>query len=150
MTESPAWTEPYKGLLFGDGGRGPDDYDCYGLGRYVMRREAGIALPVYAVYESTDDLGAIAPQIEAALAAHDSPWREVAWEARRPLDWVLYRRGLVPGHVSIVADRDWALHTFREAGCSGVERFDRFAHRREYAMLGIYRHRDVVLKVNGG
>lgn len=37
------------GKPFADGGRGPDEFDCWGLVKYIFHRERGIVLPDYAV-----------------------------------------------------------------------------------------------------
>lgn len=140
MSEPPAWTQPYIGIPFLDGGRSFDGADCYGLGRLVMA-SLGIDLPLYDCYEDSSNIHLIGPLIRGAIEFTDSPWREVSWEQRQPYDWVIYREGELPAHLGIVASRDWGLHTFRGAG-SGNEMFDRVIHRLAYTALGCYRHRE--------
>lgn len=126
---------PYIGLEYGDKGRGPRFYDCWGLVRLVYRNEAGIHLPAYdANYQASRDHIGVADLIESEISA----WRQV--ESPAPLDLVILTIGGVPCHCGVAISEDEMLHVLQ--GCACVrERFasPRWANRIE----GFYRHRDL-------
>lgn len=61
----PDFAAKWIGLKYGDKGRGPDEWDCYGLARAVLAAEAGLDLPDYAdAYTTAGDRFSVARAVE--------------------------------------------------------------------------------------
>lgn len=101
------WWADYIGLPFKDGGRGPYEFDCWGLVRDVYMGQLGIALPSYGEI-SARDLARIARTMEAGK---DDGWRIPP--VPRPLDVVLMRSGQGGArvvHVGVMVDSHRLMH----------------------------------------
>ena len=88
MSERPAWVAPWVGLPFRSRGRGPDDWDCYGLIRGAVAARCGVELPMYLDgYDRAEDSVEVARVVAAALP----DWRAVGRQDEREGDVVLLR-----------------------------------------------------------
>lgn len=141
------WSAAWVGTPYGDRGRGPDAYDCWGLVQTVFAVQYGIALPSYA-----DDYPAsvAGEAIEAVIDRECRAWHAVvekvgnepipatARQRAREGDVVVLRVLGRRMHCGVALDGDRFVHVlFGSQGC--VERMsDRLWERR---VEGIYRHR---------
>ncbi|MFW5909185.1 MAG: C40 family peptidase [Thiohalospira sp.] len=111
---------PYIGLPFADRGRGPEAFDCWGLYRWVLRREWGVALPSYAEdYPSALELAEVA----ALIRRESLVWGAVPRGGERPGDMVVLRLRGDPWHVGLITEPGWMLHIHRRTD-SIHERYD--------------------------
>ena len=143
--EPPAWVGSWIGLPFRLGGRGPADFDCWGLARAVLAAEFGIDAPAYerGYPEDARDRAALAD-----LVSHGMPgWRPIAEGdaarsgiGERPGDLILMRHGRHACHIGMVVARGTMLH-IEEGTDSSLDRYDGPRWRRRLA--GIYRHATV-------
>lgn len=129
----PAWVLPWVGLPYADKGRGPLAYDCWGLVRAVLAREAAIPLPDYAdAYSGACNRLSVAGAIEAGLA---DGWCVVT----RPqaFDLLILRIAGRPWHCAVMVTSGMFLHA-PPLNTSCIERVDspQWAKRIE----GVYRH----------
>lgn len=143
------------GKGFAPGGRGPLQFDCYGLVKAVLERN-GIPVPDY---PSAEDAGMNASLILAALAESETEQaEEKTTEAGSPTrasrvgvsQWerlsspeancvVLFRMDRREGtHVGVMLDGQRFLHALKETGVC-VERVDSELWKRR--VLGYYRWR---------
>lgn len=124
----------FVGLPWADKGRGPQGYDCWGLFALVYRKRLAIELPSFSgAYVTAADRDAAA----ALIAGHQSPWREIAADAVRPLDGVVMLQGGAPCHVGLVAAPGLVLHMVPE-GDSVIEPYTTGKLRRR--IDGFFRH----------
>lgn len=94
--------KPYK-----IGARGPDEFDCYGLARYIQLHLAGVDMPDVAFAEPTTRA-----QAEAMLAHPErQSWEEVSESEARELDLVL---------MGNVQKRDFHLGTYIVPATTGA------------------------------
>lgn len=138
----PNWVSRYIGLPFKDHARGPREFDCWGLVRWVLAHEFGLAdLPEHSGYAHTDHGPSVAATFDEGLA---ESWRRVERRAQAGDIVILTRIMRVagevawrPAHVGLIVAQDIMLHIERRSA-SVVERFDRppWDNRIE----GIYRH----------
>jgi cell wall-associated NlpC family hydrolase len=108
---SPALFHDLIGMPFAVGGRGPAEYDCFGI-LYEVSRRQGINLPDY---PSTDSAHQNARQ---ALEAMQQGWLHVS--EPRPGDAVLFRGG----HVGVFLGQQWFLHSSEQVGCAVLEKLN--------------------------
>jgi len=128
----PAWVEGYRGRPFRRGSDGPDDYDCYGLVRAVLRDVFDASTPTL---DGIHTLGT-RERLRIALDSSDSPWREC--DGSLPGDVLAFREREL--HVGVVVAPGWMLHALEESRTT-TARFDRFPWLA--LRIGAYRHRDV-------
>lgn len=106
------WATEYIGLPWVAGGRGPTQFDCWGLFLAIQRERFGRVLPEIPL--DADDLALL------ARAFRDHPerrrWERVALPAEG--DAVLLRRSRHPVHVGVwlAADGGGVLHCVKGAG----------------------------------
>lgn len=144
----PAWVGPYMAARYRLGGRGPEEYDCYGLPRRVLLDRARIELPAQVDGAPTElDRRALAD----ALAGRERGWTPVADRPslERPLHWhrppraldvALMRTGRFPCHLGVLVAPDLVLHIERDRGVH-VDRIDQIDLAPR--LVGIYRHPDL-------
>lgn len=119
MTDRLAFLESLVGKPYKIGARGPDEFDCYGLARYIQMELAGVDMPDVAFAEPTTRA-----QAEAMLSHPErQAWEEVEAADVRDLDLVL---------MGNVAKRDFHLGTYVKLTTTG-------------AVLHIDRHAGVVV-----
>lgn len=128
----PSWIQKYVGLKFGDKGRGPTEFDCWGIVQWVYRHELGIVLPDFMNYDSvTNDV-----QVEACVRET----RETDWtrhDKGQLFDVVLFNIYGKPLHVGLVVANGIFLHA-PEEDFTRIERYtDRHWNKR---VEGFYRH----------
>lgn len=121
-TACPGWVEPYVGLPYERGARGPLRFDCWGLLMAVLQREAGLPIPAYEGVSWDDQSSRIecATFINEQRGAH---WSPVEPGAERRFDCIVLTLAGRPLHVGVVADPGWMLHC-SEGADSAVERYD--------------------------
>lgn len=100
------------GKPFRDGGRGPDDYDCWGLAVEVFRR-AGIDLPDYQIScEASAD-------VDQQINTQRHEWARCAGEIPVPALAVFRDRGLCT-HVGVWLGGGRIIHAFERTGVAIV------------------------------
>lgn len=144
----PSWVEGYRHARYRLGGRGPEEFDCYGLPRQIVRDRAGIELP--ALVEGCE--GELDRRHLAGLiAGRERGWVRVAdrealhlplrWHhLAKPLDFVLMRTGRFVCHCGILVAPRLVLHIEAGRGVH-VDRLDQvdLAPR----VVALYRHPDL-------
>jgi len=70
------------GKPFVDGGRGPDEFDCWGLVKFIYQREMGINVPDYAISAFESD------KINDTVQRDRKGWQEV--EVVQPGDLMFF------------------------------------------------------------
>lgn len=129
----PPWlTDWMTRARYGDRGRGPVEYDCWGAVRHFYSRELGIDLPGYDDEYASSIAG---PQIQAVIDREVRAWRPVSAPARGDLVIIslLGRRT----HCGVALDGGRFLHLL--VGCEAcVERISSPVWARR--VDGIYRH----------
>lgn len=130
----PSWIQKYVGLRFGDKGRGPDEFDCWGLVRWIYLHEFKILLPDYLSGYSTITEDS---EVErTVLNGRDDGWIRV--DKPEPGAAVLFNVYGKPIHIGIATWGDHFLHS-PEDDFSRQERLsDRMWRNR---IEGFYVHR---------
>lgn len=129
------WWVQYVGKEFAEKGRGPDSFDCWGLGKWVYEHHHPnkIILPGYEeFYETTNDRETLGRVIDEQ---RQERWREVT--DPKEFDFVLLRMRGVPMHVGIVTKENHMLHCAQGIG-TVHERFDSIRWRSK--VLGFFRY----------
>jgi probable lipoprotein NlpC len=122
------------GKPFAHHGRGPHEYDCWGLAVAICRDEFGVALPDYGeAYNSAFDRLAIAAKMETEKRA--GLFEEVHEATAGTI--ILLRLQGRPWHCAIAVDRRWMLHVVSGANVV-LERMDSWVWRNH--IEGMYRH----------
>lgn len=129
------WWNKYVGKPFQEKGRGPDEFDCWGLVRWVYKNDHpdNIIVPSYLeCYDTTNDRDKLADVIFDETQAH---WKEP--DTPKEFDAIVLRMRGVPMHVGIVTKPGHMLHCAQGIG-TVHERFDsiRWANK----VLGFYRY----------
>jgi cell wall-associated NlpC family hydrolase len=140
MIDAPAWTEPFVGLRFREGGRdlaADGGLDCYGLVAHVLRVRAGIVLPELSVaWVSGGDASALAKFCEEfdTAAIGWLPVRDGTGGACLDILWL---RSSEPIHYGISVGGGMMLHIGRgyDSVCEPFR-----CLRWERRIMGIYRH----------
>lgn len=131
----PSWARQFIGLKFGDKGRGPEEFDCWGLVRWIYQKQLQIALPDYLMYDSvTND-----DEVESVIRmGREEGWEK--FEKAKPLDVVLFNIYGRPLHVGVVINGDQFVHS-PEDDFTRIEYYTarHWARRIE----GFYRHEAV-------
>lgn len=135
---APGWCERFIGLPYREGGRGPDDFDCWGILLLVLQEQFGIAVPSYegvhwGVGRNPAKRIETARTIAAERAAH---WRPVEAGQEQPGDCIVLTIARQPLHVGAVASPGWMLHG-AEGSDSALERYDGMCWRNR--VDGFYR-----------
>lgn len=141
----PAWIEPWRDTVrYGDRGRGPDQYDCWGLANYYYQRQHALAVPSYdAEYASSVDGRDIAAVIEREVAAWIPLYSPDPGQVYRPLptvrggDLVILRILGYCMHCGIALGPDRFLHLLAGTQVC-IERMSSSVWHKRVA--GIYRH----------
>ena len=102
--------EDLVGKPFAYGGRGPDEYDCYGLLSEMYRR-IGKEIPDY----KSPNVG---PEIIAMVLDKKQEWEEV--EAKPGVAALIRLRG--NAHVGFILPHGMFIHTWERSGGVTVER----------------------------
>ena len=102
------------GKPFVDGGRGPDDYDCYGLAIEMFRR-AGIAIPEQPI--SCMDT----PKIAAEINNQRPAWIHLTSPQAPCMVAIRLSPGIV-NHVGVYIGGGRFIHAYRNAGGVCVNR----------------------------
>lgn len=128
------WAAQYVGAPFKDGGRGPVNYDCWGIVQAVYRNQLGIDLPHYGEISAKDLLRV---RREIAAGAASEPWQQV--EIPREFDVAVMRlpAGRGHGHVGVMVDPHHVLHVEQGSGAA-IERTDAATIRNR--IMGYWRH----------
>lgn len=131
----PIWAGKYLGLEFADKGRGPKQFDCWGLVCHVYKQEFNIELPSL-IDEYKDHMAAdeIAPLIDIE-ADH---WYQV--DIPSVGDAIVLRWTYRPMHVGIVVDTDKFLHCDNGLKQSVIESWKAPNWKRR--VVGFYRHKE--------
>lgn len=100
------WWAKYIGLPFADGGRGPAEFDCWGLVRAVYSDRLGVELPAYGEISARD----LVKVARAMRDGADDGWLQVS--EQRELDVVLMRNGSGGAvvHVGVMVNSTRLLH----------------------------------------
>lgn len=106
------WAVQYIGRPWVNGAQGPDEFDCWGLVRFIQREHFGRTLP--AVDIDAMDLRDVA----RALQAHDERANWSRAESPADGDAVLLAHARYPSHVGVWLDADGGglLHCVQGAG----------------------------------
>lgn len=114
------------GAPFVYGGRGPEEFDCYGLLMHIMREQRGVALPDH---RSTSDMQTVMAKM--AVGLHE--WKQVpAGEGAA----VLIRVGNFISHCGYMIDPLRMIHTWEKSGGVVIERVDHWQRR----IVGFYEY----------
>lgn len=114
------------GVPFAYGGRGPAEFDCYGLVMRILKENHGIAAQDF---RSTPDQATIS----AKMAVGVRLWEEI--EAA-PGAVVLFRIGRHISHCGYMIDSIRMIHTWEQSGGVVIERLDAWKQRT----VGFYRY----------
>ena len=112
------WAAKYIGRPWVNGAQGPEAFDCWGLVRFVLREQRGIALPVVDV-----DAGQLRQVARIFTSGENyAGWQQV--EQPNELDGVLMSHAKHPHHVGIWIDADGGqvLHCIEGAGVVAMNR----------------------------
>lgn len=106
---APSWVEPYVGLPYRAGGRGPDEYDCWGLVLLVWRERFGMDLPTYegVTWKAGRTDGLVGETITHATS---TLWDAVEPGDEQPGDALVLRMRGHPLHVAMVVEPGLMLH----------------------------------------
>lgn len=129
------WLNQYVGKPFVDGGRGPDNYDCWGLVCAVYKNQFGIELPSYGSISSSDLLK-VRREIEAGVAI-DSPWRQVCKPSEFDVAVMRLPNGRRYGHVGVYTGDGHILHVQSATGVV-MDRTDNTSIR--HRIMGYWRY----------
>ncbi len=114
-------------LPFGDGGRGPTEYDCWGLVREVYRRY-GVQLPDYPI--SAMD----AVKIGSQMAQDAGDWMEIQQPLTVPcLVVIRLDCGSWANHVGVYIGNNQFIHAYKASGVV-VDRIKRW----QSSIVGFY------------
>ncbi|WP_162136978.1 C40 family peptidase [Magnetospirillum molischianum] len=106
------------GIAFRYGGRGPEDYDCWGLLMELCRRDN----KVIPDFRSTSNIAKIA----RIMATNRHQWRQIEL---RPGCGLWFRVRGFASHVGYYLGNDKFVHTWEESGGVVVERLSQWEHR---------------------
>lgn len=127
------WWQQYIGKAFAEKGRGPDEFDCWGLVRQVYLDHCGIELPTYLEkYQSTNDRDILGEVIGSESREKWSPVDKPA-----SFDVIILRMRGVPMHVGVVTKPGFMIHCARNIGVVS-ERYDSLKWRCN--VMGFVRH----------
>jgi len=113
------------GVPFAYGGRGPDQYDCYGLVMECSRR-CGITLPDFGF---ADNQALVASMMGVTMPQ----WQDTPCA---PGAIVLLRVGKWVSHVGYMLDADRMIHTWDKSGGVTVQRIEDWKQR----IVGFYKY----------
>lgn len=116
--------EKYLDKPFAYWGRGPEEYDCYGLLKQIYKDVRGIELPDY---QSAEDIERIA----ALMAAGLNDWKEVD---EQPDVAIMFRVKGYGGHVGYSIGGGRFIHTWEKSCGVCIERLQTWQSR----IIGFY------------
>lgn len=125
MTQSRSDVVELIGVPFRYGGRGPDEYDCYGLVKELLRRD-GIEVPDQI---SSSNVAKAARAMQRDLVN----WHKSALTAGKVL---LFRIDGYGAHVGYYLGDDRFIHTWEDSGGVVIERLSTWEHR----LIGAYEY----------
>jgi len=100
----------YVGVPFGEGGRTPEYWDCWGLVFYVAEKEFGINYPSYSEQYTTP----LDYKELKNLIGHESTtnWTEIEQGNEKPGDVIILRLRNMPIHAGLVVKKNKMLHVY--------------------------------------
>ncbi len=124
------------GVPFAYQGRGPDEYDCYGL-NIELHRRIGVEVPDY---KSPTKLEDIARLIDTEKTLWHEVWKKdnnTPREADIPLhSTLLFKVNGLASHVGMKISGNRFIHTWEGVGGVLVERISLWKHK----ILGVYQY----------
>ena len=112
------WTRKYVGKAFKDFGRGPQEYDCWGLVWDIYRKELGIDLPHYSV--SPQASGIADTTIRDAVKSADWEESKEAQEFDIVIMALNWEKPEQNNHVGIYLGSGACIHCAQESGVAIV------------------------------
>ena len=129
-----SWADEFVGLPYGDCGRGPDAWDCWGLVCKVFNEMLAIDLPSYASdYVDSRERD----ESSALIEAENCPPTWAPVDQPEPFDLALFRLGAHRCHVGIIVATPMMLH-MAHGQYAKIEPIS--APRWKNRLLGVYRH----------
>jgi cell wall-associated NlpC family hydrolase len=120
MDKLPVTYSDLIGAPFRRGARGPDEFDCYGLVKFLIERATGREVPDY---KSPTDTGAThALMITSREFWHRLPGQKVG-------SMVFFRIGREVCHVGYVISNGLFIHAWEPSGGVTVERLSEWEKR---------------------
>jgi len=95
------------GLRYGNRGRGPDEFDCYGLFIKASKELFNHEVPDYLDYYKSDDPTSVTQSIDG----HKQTWTHIEFGSELPGDVIILTIKAMPVHVGIVLGNKKMLHT---------------------------------------
>lgn len=120
------------GVPFAYGGRGPDEFDCYGLVLEMSRRD-GKELPDFGEGAEWMLPEKKQPKTAAMMGASLPQWRQID---SQPGAVVLIRIGRYVSHVAYQIDNDRMIHAWEQSNGVSIARIDDWRHR----IVGFYEY----------
>src|SRR5260370_11088666 len=108
------------GTPFCNGARGPDQFDCYGLVKFLIESDTGHRIPDY---ESPDDSG----RVHALMICSREFW--VRLPGPKIGSMVMFKIGREVCHVGYVISNASFIHTWEKSGGVTIERLSDWAKR---------------------
>jgi len=108
------WARQYLGKPFKSFGRGPNEFDCWGLVHAIYRNELGVSLPHYSI--SPACTGLISDTMDKDLNSHD--WEET----KEPSEFDIVIMALnwdkpnLSNHIGIYLGSGACIHSIEETG----------------------------------
>ncbi len=130
-----SWAMSYIGCKWQPGGRGPHEFDCWGLVKYVYARERGIELPDFPGILPGDP--AVAEVIDAGTRLPD--WKRIA--APEEFCAVALGRARLFSHVGVwtCADGGRLLHAHDQLGVAAQSMLA--LRRVRWQKIAFFKHR---------
>ena len=120
MDKSPVTYTHLIGTPFRRGARGPDEFDCYGLVKFLIERATGREVPDY---QSPTDSGTThALMITSREFWHRLPGQQVG-------SMVFFRIGREVCHVGYVISNGLFIHAWEPSGGVTIERLSEWEKR---------------------
>lgn len=139
------WSTAYLGKKWVSGARGPNEFDCWGLVRWIYKKQLGIELPEFPGVEAKDT-EAVAAMIHEHTCV--GPFAQEWHRLSKPVDMCAVAMGqndLTHCGIYLVTDGGLVLHTaeqhnvvaqpiklLRMLGYSQIEFYQHGAHCRNF------------------
>jgi cell wall-associated NlpC family hydrolase len=120
MNESPVTYVDLLGAPFRKGGRGPDEFDCYGLVKYLIHRATGQVVPDYVTPDGT---GAT----HALMITSREFWRRLP--GPKVGSMIFFKIGREVCHVGYMISNGLFIHAWEPSGGVTVERLSQWEKR---------------------
>lgn len=122
------------GVKFAYGGRGPDEYDCYGLLIELHRRQ-GVEIPDYNSPSDQQLIHDLMDREKSRWVSHEFKGQTgIDRSAFKPGRVLLFRVGRHVSHVGLIIDPRYFLHIWEGSGQVVRERISSWHHR----IMGVY------------